>query len=326
MASLDRGKGKECEALSPRAARARLEEQLGKLDITEEEATPLVIDDREEEMQQKWMLVGKVLYCNVFHIQTISNAMRPAWGNSKGLLFRYVGKNMFVAEFATQHDRDHVWEGLPWHVSNNDVVSSEFEDCMTPSELKFDRLQLWARIMNLPFNLREKKWWLLIAHQIDKGAKDVQFDHVGGTRDSNGNLPFGKDLIAPNEGRRTSYIEGSTGEPSFTHQNKADTRTSSTRAEVGPEATSLLKKQNINKRKMGTQTKVYRQVQPPPLLLIAPGVNLLDDSSSAPLSDIPGASEVDGHGGVEPDLKKKKPTPTSSENMAVTAGQPCLDQ
>ena len=38
---------------SPRAARASLEEAMGNLDLTEEEATPLVVDDLEEVVQQK---------------------------------------------------------------------------------------------------------------------------------------------------------------------------------------------------------------------------------------------------------------------------------
>ncbi|KAM0844150.1 hypothetical protein ACQ4PT_057242 [Festuca glaucescens] len=135
MASSERGKEKVDEAPLPRAARAKLEEDLGKLDITDDEATPLVIDDRDEGAKRKWLLAGKVMYRHVFHIQIISSALRPAWGNPKGLLFRSVGENMFVAEFATQRDRDRVWEGSPWHVSKNVVVLSEFEECMQPSEL-----------------------------------------------------------------------------------------------------------------------------------------------------------------------------------------------
>jgi hypothetical protein len=159
----ERGKERVAETMSPRAARAKLEEKLGKLDITDEEATPLVLDDREEDEVQKWMLAGKVLHRNVFHIQTIASALRPAWGNPKGLAFRLVGDNMFVAEFATAGDRERVWEGSPWHVSNNAVILSEYEECMKPSQLKFDRLSIWVRVLNLPFNLREKKWWLPIA-------------------------------------------------------------------------------------------------------------------------------------------------------------------
>ena len=127
-------------SLSPNSARARLAEALGKLDITEEEATPLVIDDREEGDQQKWMIVGKVLNRNNLHIQTISNALRPAWGNPKGLSFNSVEENTFVADFPTKRDHDHVWEGSPSHISKHAGILSEFSECMQPSELQFNEL------------------------------------------------------------------------------------------------------------------------------------------------------------------------------------------
>lgn len=99
--------------MSPRAARAKLAEALGKIDIIEEEALPLVLDDADEGAPEKWMLAGEVLHRNLLHIQTISNALRPVWGNPKGLVFRSVGENTFVAEFASQRDRDRVWQGAP---------------------------------------------------------------------------------------------------------------------------------------------------------------------------------------------------------------------
>ena len=72
------GKGKQHAVSSSAAERARIEEVLGKLDITDEEATPLVLDDRDDEPKERWMLAGKVLHRSVFHIQTISSALRPA--------------------------------------------------------------------------------------------------------------------------------------------------------------------------------------------------------------------------------------------------------
>jgi hypothetical protein len=144
-----------------------MEKALGKLDISEEEATPLVLDDREVGgAKQKWSLAGKVLHRTIFHIQTISGALRPAWGNPKGLSFRSAGVNMFVADFDSQRDRDRVKAGSPWHVSHNAVIIEEFVDHMQPSELKFDKLQVWARVMNLPFNLRDDLWTKAIARQI----------------------------------------------------------------------------------------------------------------------------------------------------------------
>lgn len=50
---------------------------------------------------------------------------------------------------------------------------------MCPSELKFDKLQVWARVVNLPFNLRDEAWSNAIAKQFDKGATSIQFDHGG---------------------------------------------------------------------------------------------------------------------------------------------------
>ncbi|KAE8769165.1 Ubiquitin carboxyl-terminal hydrolase 2 [Hordeum vulgare] len=63
-------------ALSPRSARAQMEEALGKLDILEEEATPLVIDDSEEGSPHKWLIAGKVLFRNLLHIQSLQFSMR----------------------------------------------------------------------------------------------------------------------------------------------------------------------------------------------------------------------------------------------------------
>ena len=115
---------------------------MGKLDISEEEATPLILDDRVEGRPAKWLLAGKVLHRNHLHIQTITNALRPAWGNPRGLQFRSAGVNVFVAEFESQRDRDRVWSGSPWHISKNAVVLAEFDECMRPDEAQLDRMQI----------------------------------------------------------------------------------------------------------------------------------------------------------------------------------------
>ena len=175
-----KGPGRVGGDLSPRSARAKMEEALGKLDISDVEATPLVIDDCDDEEAKKWMIAGKVLHRTKFHFQTISSALRPAWGNPKGLIFRPAGENMYVAVFDHKRDYDWVWEGSPWHVSRHAVILSEFDDCMRPSELRFDKIKVWARVANLPFHLRKDKWAKMIAQQIDPMAEMIQFDHEGG--------------------------------------------------------------------------------------------------------------------------------------------------
>lgn len=171
--------GRGTESDRGRSSRSPLEEALGKLDISEEEATPLIIDDREEG-PKKLLMVGKILHRNQLHIQTITNALRPAWGNPRGLKFNSMGSNTFVAEFENQRDRDRIWGGSPWHVSKNAVVLAEFEEHMRPDEVRFDRLLIWARILNLPYHMRNDTWGLKIAVQIDKDATMVRSNHVGG--------------------------------------------------------------------------------------------------------------------------------------------------
>ncbi|KAE8797470.1 hypothetical protein D1007_27327 [Hordeum vulgare] len=166
--------------LSLCSARATMEEALGKLDISEEEATPLVIDDSEEGSQPKWLHAGRVLCRNLLHIQTIQSALRPAWGNLRGLLFRSLGENTFAAEFESKRDRDRVWDGSPWHINKHAVILQNLEEHMQPSELVFETLPVWVRVVNLPYNLRNNKWGLAIARQIDKTATVVQIDPVGG--------------------------------------------------------------------------------------------------------------------------------------------------
>ncbi|KAE8801157.1 hypothetical protein D1007_23263 [Hordeum vulgare] len=165
---------------SPWMAREKLEEALGKLGITDEEATPLVIDDAHDGKPKKCLIACNVLHRQLLHIQTIGNALLPAWGNPRGLQSRSMGENTFVAEFETPRDRDQIWMGSPWHISKHVVVLTDFEDHMRPDEVTFDRLHMWVRVPNLPYNLQNDTWGKLIAQQIDKNATQVQFDHMGG--------------------------------------------------------------------------------------------------------------------------------------------------
>ena len=93
MSALASGDHREADPVSPRPARALLEEKVRKLGITNEEVTPLSIDDIEEGKPEKWPLAGRVLHRNLLHIQTITNALRPAWGNPRGLPFKPGGEN-----------------------------------------------------------------------------------------------------------------------------------------------------------------------------------------------------------------------------------------
>ncbi|KAM0925635.1 hypothetical protein ACQ4PT_004066 [Festuca glaucescens] len=101
----------------------------------------------------EWALVGKVLNPTVLHISTIKSALRPAWGNPKGLELRSYGANAFLVEFACKNDKVRVLEGAPWKVNKQAVILTEFDPRIAPADVRFDRLTVWARILNLPFGL-----------------------------------------------------------------------------------------------------------------------------------------------------------------------------
>jgi hypothetical protein len=142
------------------------------LKLTVAEAGRLVDDDEEETEKPMWALVGKILSePKKFHINTISATLRPAWGNPKGLLFRDGGRNMFIAELDSERDRDRIWERSPWMVNKCAVVLENFHHWSRPSEMKFDKLLIWVRIIDLPYNKLNEVWGEKIASKVGEFIK-----------------------------------------------------------------------------------------------------------------------------------------------------------
>lgn len=102
----------------------------------------------------KWAVIGKVLSTATLHITTIRNAMKPAWGNPFGLKFHSVGEkseNLFIADFGSSDDKKRALEGSPWMVGRHAVVLQEYDASLKPSDVSFAKMEMWVRILNLPF-------------------------------------------------------------------------------------------------------------------------------------------------------------------------------
>jgi len=102
----------------------------------------------------KWAVIGKVLSPSMIHVTTIRNAMKPAWGNPLGLKLRSVGyktENLFIADFGAAVDNKKALEGSPWMVGKHAVVLQEYDEALKPSDVSFAKMELWVRILNLPF-------------------------------------------------------------------------------------------------------------------------------------------------------------------------------
>ncbi|KAM0919422.1 hypothetical protein ACQ4PT_008317 [Festuca glaucescens] len=143
-------------------------EKLAKLGLTTKEKRVLVMEDEteDEENPLKFAVVGKVLSGKKFHIQTIDSALRPQWGNPRGLTFSAKGDNVFMASMDFERDCKRIWDGAPWTVSKHAVVLDDFDMSMKPSEIKFKRLLIWFPCEDLPFNWMNKVRGQSIAEQV----------------------------------------------------------------------------------------------------------------------------------------------------------------
>jgi len=126
----------------------------GRLNLIEAEGEVAAFsDDEEDTAVVQWAVVGKVLSPSTIHVTTIKGDMKPAWGNPCGLKIRSIGEksdNLFIAEFGDQFAMERALEGSPWLVGKHAVILRDYDDRLVPSEIVFDKIDLWVCILNLP--------------------------------------------------------------------------------------------------------------------------------------------------------------------------------
>lgn len=117
------------DGIGDRLQEDKMSDMISRLHLTSEESEVLqVADDVEDGLATSdSAIIGKVLSQGVLHIQTIMAALRPAWGNPKGLVLKTVGHNLFIAEFGSKQDKDRVLDGSPWTVGKRAVLIQEFD-------------------------------------------------------------------------------------------------------------------------------------------------------------------------------------------------------
>ncbi|KAE8778061.1 hypothetical protein D1007_49038 [Hordeum vulgare] len=144
-----------------------------RLNLTTQESTAFVLEEDDEDYPgcPIWAIVGKVLAPNILHISTIKVALRPAWGNPKGMEFHSLGTNRFLAEFRCKADKDRVKEGSPWTISKHCILLMDFDPSLKPGDVCFDSLSMWVRILNLPFNLMNDDRGKALASKLGKVEK-----------------------------------------------------------------------------------------------------------------------------------------------------------
>jgi hypothetical protein len=110
-------------------------------------------DEEGDAMATDWALVGKILTPGTLHQSMIMGALRPAWGNPAGLKIRSIGEkkdNLFVAEFGCKADLDCILAGSPWIFGKYAVILREYDAKLKPSQIRFERMEIWVRLLDLP--------------------------------------------------------------------------------------------------------------------------------------------------------------------------------
>jgi hypothetical protein len=128
---------------------------MGRLKLTTKEAKTFVLDDSSQDAfkDPKWAIMHKIMAPNTYHIQTITSVVTLAWGNPRSLKVTSMGPNMFLAEFPSKIDMQHVLNGSPWVMGKNAILLKEFDPRIQPADVVFDRLLLWVRIYKLSYPL-----------------------------------------------------------------------------------------------------------------------------------------------------------------------------
>jgi hypothetical protein len=146
---------------------------MGRLHLTAAEVVAVVLDDGIEEVSVHFQqtLIGMVLSPSTLHISIIA----------RGHLLNLAGANLFVAEFMAKADMDRVLDGPPWVVGKHAVLLQGFNAGLKPQNMVFNKLNLWVRIINLPFGYMQKMCGTTIARPlcVNGGFPKVDCDASG---------------------------------------------------------------------------------------------------------------------------------------------------
>lgn len=125
----------------------------------------MVLSDDEDASEGLGLsVIGKVL----LHLQTIMAAMKPAWGNPKGIHPRSAGETLFIVDFMTKCDSEIALNGTPWMVGKHVVLLQKLNPTLKPC---FDKMDIWVRVVDLPFdwmNDRKGKRTACLGGTVDK--------------------------------------------------------------------------------------------------------------------------------------------------------------
>jgi hypothetical protein len=154
---------------------------MGELLLTDKEATGLVIGGITAATVPKprWAAVGKVCSPRKLIISALDRAMQRAWGLHHPAQFKDIGDNRFVVRFTSEGDWKHVMNNGPWQFDFNAVLLKKYDGAVRPSDMVFDTMDIWVRVLDLPMDKMNRVYGELIGRWIGKYISvDVDADGI----------------------------------------------------------------------------------------------------------------------------------------------------
>ena len=125
------------------------------------------------ESYERLYLIGKVLGESV-PLKSISSKMKAEWKTPCEPSFMDLGNDFFLIKFSTLEDCSKVWEDRPFFIQKQVIVLQIWKEEFDPFSETLKLATLWARVIGLPFELREVK---TIKQIMDHTGVVLIFDH-----------------------------------------------------------------------------------------------------------------------------------------------------
>lgn len=139
----------------------------------DKEADGLVFEDKEIPIPKatRWSVVGKVCSTRPLKMTGLEKTMPRAWGLHKEAKFRDMGSNIFVAHLGSEGDWRHVLNNGPWQYDFSVLILKEYEGNIRPSEMVFENIDIWVRVMDLPPDKRCEAFGTALGNWIGKAVR-----------------------------------------------------------------------------------------------------------------------------------------------------------
>jgi hypothetical protein len=116
----------------------------------------------------RWAVVGKACTPQKLIIGALEKAMHRASGLHKPAPFRDIGDNRFVVRFGSEGDWRHALRNGPWQLDFSVVLLEKYDGKVRPSDMTFDKMEVWVHVLDLPLDMMNKAYGVLIGNWIGK--------------------------------------------------------------------------------------------------------------------------------------------------------------